>query len=80
MKFIRLTITLLLFLSASVSVFADDTELLRIQLLTAKNPERIDIYAKLYYLSLETDDIDYQLRCVNDLIAEAHRQGGKKEP
>ena len=79
MKFIRLTTTLLLFLSASVCIFADETEELRMKLPKVSNHERLDIYTKLYFLSLETDDLDYQLRCVNDMIAEAHRQGGKKD-
>ena len=79
MKFIRLTTTLLLFLSTSVCIFADDIEILRKQLPKASNSERMDIYTKIYYRSLETDDVDFQLRCVNDMIAEAHRQGVKKD-
>jgi serine phosphatase RsbU (regulator of sigma subunit) len=78
MKFTQLIVTLL-FLSSSVSIFADETEELRKQLPKASDTERLEIYTKIYFLSLETDNVDYQLRCVNDMIAEAHRQGLKKD-
>ena len=73
-------IATLLLLFSAVFAYADETEDLR-QALTHTNdgPERINIYGKLLDLSLETDNLSYQLRCINDLIAEAHRQGEKKE-
>ena len=78
MRFHRRIAAMLLLLSAS-SLYADIADDLRKKLKHADNEERIGIYGKLYDLSLETDDVDYQLRCVNDMIAEAHRQGVKKE-
>ena len=79
MKFTRFLATLLLFLSSSVCIYADEAEELRKRLSKSSDSERASIYTRLYFLSLETDDIDYQLRCVNDMIAEAHRQGVKKD-
>ena len=73
-------IATLLLLFSAIFAYADMTEELR-QALTRTNDgaERIEIYGHLFDLSLETDDLAYQLRCVNDLIAETHRQGEKKE-
>lgn len=69
---------LLLIFSATI-VRADYSDALRAALSKADDKERLSIYGKLYDMSLETDDVDYQLRCVNDMIAEAHRQDIKKE-
>lgn len=57
-----------------LAVSADEIATLREQLDTASDLYRISIVEKIYYKSLETDDLDYQYRCVNDLIAEARRQ------
>jgi len=70
----RWVASLILLLSV-VCARADEVSDIRNSLKTANPAERLNIYARLYDLSLETDDYDYQLRCVNDLIAEAHRQG-----
>ena len=73
-------IATLLLLFSAVFTYADETEDLRQALTHNDNgAERIKIYGRLYDLSLETDNTGYQLRCVNDLIAETHRQGVKKE-
>ena len=69
----------LLLLFSAASVYADESDRLRKVLPYATDEQRITIFGKLYFLSLETDDVDYQLRCVNDLIAETHHQGNKKE-
>ena len=74
----RWTALLLLIFSATI-VRADYSDALRAALSKADDKERLSIYGKLYDMSLETDDVDYQLRCVNDMIAEAHRQDIKKE-
>jgi serine phosphatase RsbU (regulator of sigma subunit) len=74
----RLVFIILLCVSAVCS-HAGETEDLRNALNTAQGERRLLIYGKLYMLSLETDDADYQLKCVNDLIAEAHRQGNKRK-
>jgi serine phosphatase RsbU (regulator of sigma subunit) len=78
MKFIRLTATLLLFLF-SACIYADEADELRKRLPKSSDSVRASIYTRLYFLSLETDDVEYQLRCVNDMIAESHRQGVKKD-
>ena len=65
----------LLFCLTVATVHADKTADIRKSLPTLKGKKLIEAYGNLYMLSLETDDINYQLRCVNDLIAEAHRQG-----
>ena len=78
MKFTRLITTLLLFLSVAC-IYADEAEELRKRLPQCSDAERSSIYTRLYFLSLETDDVEYQLRCVNDMIAESHRQGVKKD-
>lgn len=74
----RLAFIILLCCSA-VSLFADEVEALRKSLPYLPAEKRIQALGKLYKLSLETDDADYQLKCVNDLIAEAHHQGKKEE-
>ena len=66
----------------SLAVFtaqAGETETLRKNLPTLKGKELLEAYGKLFLLSLESDDLDYQLRCVNDLINEAHHQGDQFE-
>ena len=74
----RWLITLLLSIS-TIPMFADETEELRKALTTAKGTERINILQKIYDLSQEFDDVDYQLRCINQVIAECHKQGNLKE-
>ena len=72
---LRHSILPLLFCLTVATVHADKTADIRKSLPTLKGKKLIEAYGNLYMLSLETDDINYQLRCVNDLIAEAHRQG-----
>ena len=60
-----------------LSVYADDCEQLRKELPSLSGKKLIQAYENIYYFSLDSDDFDYQLRCVNDYIAEAHRQGLK---
>ena len=73
-----LALPLLLILSTAAAQ-TDETAKLRKALPTLKGQQLIDAYGKLYMLSLETDDIDYQLKCVNDYIAETHRQRDRQE-
>ena len=74
----RLVISLFLCLSA-VQIHADQTSEIRESLPSKKGYDRIDAYNSLYYLSLDSDDVSYQLKCLDDLIAECHRQGNLKE-
>ena len=70
---------ILLMSISTISMFADETEELRKALTTAKGTERINILQKIYDLSQEFDDVDYQLRCINQVIAECHKQGDLQE-
>ena len=70
----RWLITLFLCIS-TISIFADETEELRKMLSKAEGKERINILQKIYDLSQEFDDVDYQLRCINQVIAECQKQG-----
>ena len=74
----RWLIMLLLSIS-TVSIFADETEELRKLLPKAEGDERINILQKIYDLSQEFDDADYQLRCINQVIAECQKQGAIEE-
>ena len=71
---LRHLLTPLFFFLAVFTAQAGETETLRKNLPTLKGKELLEAYGKLFLLSLESDDLDYQLRCVNDLINEAHHQ------
>ena len=58
----------------SMSVSADDTADLRAQLDAAQGEKRLQILEQIYLLSRDSDDLNYQYRCVNDLVAEARKQ------
>ena len=73
----RLVILLLLFL-CSAAIYADEAADLRRDIPQLKGEYRVAAYDRLYQLSLGTDDIDYQLKCINDLLAETHHQGNLK--
>ncbi len=68
----------LLFCLAVSTAQADKADEIRKSMPTLKGEALIQAYYKLYVISLETDDLDYQLQCVNNYIAEAHRQGDRK--
>jgi serine phosphatase RsbU (regulator of sigma subunit) len=55
-------------------IYADEIADLQARLDTAKGKYRVHVIEQIYYQSLESDDLDYQYRCVNDLINEAKRQ------
>ena len=69
----------LVFCLTVITAQADNADDIRKSLPTLKGDALINAYGQLYVLSLEKDDIGYQLRCVNDYIAEAHRQGNRKQ-
>lgn len=71
MSFRYLALPLLFFLVAPATQ-ADETADLRKSLPTMKGEKLIDAYGKLYMLSLETDDINYQLKCVKDQFGDDH--------
>ena len=74
----RLVITLLM-LASAVSLSADKTEDLRNALSRAKGEDRIIILGEIYNESQETDDVAYQIRCINDVIKECQKQGNIEE-
>ena len=67
-------VTSVLFLLFAACLYADKAAELRSRLPKAGNEERSDILMQLYYMSLETDDVAYQICCINDVIKEAQRQ------
>ena len=69
--------TLMMGWGDGVFVYADNCEQLRQSLAEKKGKELVLAYEELYYCSLDSDDFEYQLRCVNDYIAEARHQGLK---
>ena len=76
---LRRLLTYLLFCLAVTTVQADKTSELRQRLPQMKGQELIDAYFELYLSSLSSNDIVYQQRCINDLIAEAHHQGDREK-
>lgn len=74
----RFFLTLAIALSA-LCLYADKAADLRRQIPAMQGVERIHALGKLFNMSLESDDISYQLRCVDDVINEAHRQHNKEE-
>ena len=63
-------------LSAVLSIAplrADESAALRQQLPTLKGAERLSALEQLYNLSQDSDDVDYQLRCLNEFHDEACR-------
>ena len=76
---LRHLLTPLLFFLVVFTAQASETETLRKKLPTLKGKELLEAYGQLFLLSLESDDLEYQLRCVNDLINEAHHQGDQFE-
>ena len=78
MRTIRiLLLGLLLMGLGTISVIADDCEALRRQLPQLQGRERVAALEQLYYCSLDSDDLDYQLHCINEYLAETRRQGLK---
>ena len=55
-------------------VWADMSNELRQRLATQKGPDRLVTLEQLYYLSQDSDDINYQMRCIDEFMNEARRQ------
>ena len=47
---------------------------LQAKLAKAKGQKRIKILEQIYNLSVETEDLEYQLNCLNNLLAESRKQ------
>ena len=67
-------LALLLLGGMQMLLLADKADALRELLPKLKGEARLTALNNLYQLSLQTDDVDYQFRCLNDLIAEQKRQ------
>ena len=72
-------LVIMLLLVTTVSAFANKTEDLKHALTNAKGADRIRILGEIYNQSQETDDVDYQIRCINDVINECQKQGNTAE-
>ncbi len=55
-------------------MWADEVSALRAKLPTASDKDKIQIYFRLYQLSLVSGDVPQQISCLNDAIAETRRQ------
>lgn len=73
MRLSRLAITLILLISA-LAIHADEAAEIRERIPHLQGQKLLFAYEQLYRLSLEGDAPSYQLKCINDLIAEAERQ------
>lgn len=78
MRLLRLVIILILQVSAIVA-FADRSAEIRKLIPRQKGAALLKSYKRLYFFSRDSDDLSYQLKCVNDLLYEAQRQGVLKE-
>ena len=56
---------------------ADQMADLRAQLSSAQGEKRIQLLENIYSLSQESEEVDQQLKCLDDLVAEARRQNNK---
>ena len=72
-----LSIIILLF--ASVCTKASEVEKLRAYLSNVEGVERINVFGRIYQASLDSPDVDYQVRCLYDLLAETQRQNNVEE-
>lgn len=77
MRLIRLAITIMMLVS-TVTVSADKSEEIRKNMTHQKGLKLLDSYQSLYLLSRDSSDLSYQLKCLDDLIREARRQGNTK--
>ena len=78
MRLVRLTIAISLLVSTTI-VYADKVAEIRNMIPHQKGVELLESYQSLYALSKDSGDLSYQLKCVNDIINEAHRQGNVRE-
>ncbi len=63
----------------SMVAISDESAELREKLASMKGDARIKTYQRLYKLSQATDDVNYQLRCLYDLLHETQQQHNAKE-
>lgn len=61
-------------LISAIAIHADEAAEIRDKILHSQGELRLALYERLYRMSLESTDLSYQLRCINDLIVETERQ------
>ena len=66
-------------LMATVSVFSTEADDIKKKLEHAQGKEKLEYLARLCDKSMEGDDYALQMKCINDYLEEAHRQGNHKE-
>ena len=74
MRLVRMAIMILMLVSTT-NVFADDAAEIRKLIPQQTGQELLKSYNRLYALSMDSDDLFYQLKCINDVIDESCRQG-----
>ena len=74
MRLVRMAIMILMLVSTT-SLFADKAAEIRKLMPQQTGQELLKSYNRLYALSLGSDDLFYQLKCINDVIDESCRQG-----
>ncbi len=73
----NLFIALFLWFSAA-SLYGNEAEEIRKSIPQLKGERQVEAYERLYWLSLDDDDQDYQLKCINDLITVCQQQGNRE--
>ena len=78
-----MTVSRLLFsqvcLLLAVCLYGNEAEEIRAGLPKLEGKFKLEAYLQLFTLSQETDDYREQWRCLNDYLAEAHRQGDQSK-
>ena len=62
----------------SVCLFGSEAEEIRKRLPSLKGEQKLTALGELYDLSLQNDEFQVQLACINEYFAEAHLQGNKR--
>ena len=73
----NLFIALFLWFSAAC-LYGNEAEEIRKSIPQLKGERQVEAYERLYWLSLDDDDQDYQLKCINDLITVCQQQGNRE--
>lgn len=72
-------LTGIVWLFMAVNLYGNEADEIRRDLSHLKDSARLSALAKLYEISMETDDYEEQWQCLNDYLLEARCQGNVKE-
>jgi serine phosphatase RsbU (regulator of sigma subunit) len=75
----RLLLLILLLTAGAGRLWAEDLETLRKKISLAHGDQKIGLMIREYQLSLESNDVPYQTRCLHALIAECKKQGNDEK-